>query len=122
MKLFATFDHRGEARRAGFELRDTVVVVFGSPAAGTPVMTAAPLAALDLLLKVLVWDDEGRTKISYADPSALAARHGLDAQLAARLAGINALTDRLVEGEQGSSSSDATHSLCRWPTGRRSPR
>jgi uncharacterized protein (DUF302 family) len=58
IKLFATIDHSGEAQAAGLELRETKVVIFGSPLAGTPVMQAAPLAALDLPLKVLVWADE----------------------------------------------------------------
>ena len=57
MKLFAVIDHSGEAKAAGLQLRDTKVVIFGSPQAGTPVMQAAPLAALDLPLKVLVWAD-----------------------------------------------------------------
>ena len=96
MTVFSTVDHGGEARRHGLELRDTVVVIFGSPIAGTPVMQAAPLAALDLPLKVLVWDDDGRTRISYTDPAALAARHHLSVSLAARLAGIGPLTDGLV--------------------------
>jgi uncharacterized protein (DUF302 family) len=98
LKLFAVIDHSGEARGAGLELRDTMVVLFGSPAAGTPVMVASPLAALDLPLKVLVWDDEGQTKVSYLDPAALAARYGLGPELAGRLAGINPLTDALTEG------------------------
>jgi uncharacterized protein (DUF302 family) len=70
--------------------------MFGSPAAGTPVMAAAPLAALDLPLKVLVWADGGQTKVSYYAPAAIAARHHLSAELAGNLAGINALTDALV--------------------------
>ena len=96
MKLFAVIDQSAEARQAGLSLRETTLVVFGSPAAGTPVMAAAPLAALDLPLKVLVWDDGGQTTGSYYAPAALAARHHLDADLAANLAGINALTDALV--------------------------
>jgi uncharacterized protein (DUF302 family) len=59
-------------------------------------MAASPLAALDLPLKVLVWDDEGQTKVSYHSPDELAARHHLGPELAANLAGINALTDALV--------------------------
>ena len=55
MKVFAVIDHSGEAERVGLELRDTKVVIFGSPQAGTPVMAANPLAALDMPLKVLVW-------------------------------------------------------------------
>ena len=96
MKLFAVIDQSAEARDAGLSLRETVLVIFGSPAAGTPVMAAAPLAALDLPLKVLVWDDGGQTKVTYTAPEALAARYGLSAELAARLAGIGPLTDALV--------------------------
>ncbi|MBV9050325.1 MAG: DUF302 domain-containing protein [Solirubrobacterales bacterium] len=64
IKLFATIDHSGEAEAAGLNLRDTKVLIFGSPAAGTPVMQAAPLAALDLPLKVLVWADGHQTKLT----------------------------------------------------------
>jgi hypothetical protein len=62
VKLFAVIDQSAEARQAGLRLRDTTLVIFGSPAAGTPVMAASPLAALDLPLKVLVWDDAGRPR------------------------------------------------------------
>ena len=97
MKQFAVIDHSGEAHANGLELRDTKVVVFGSPQAGTPVMAAVPLSALDLPLKVLVWADGGQTKVSYTAPDTLAARYELSDELAARLAGIDALTDALVE-------------------------
>jgi uncharacterized protein (DUF302 family) len=96
MRLFAVIDQAAEARQAGLELRETVLVIFGSPQAGTPVMAASPLAALDLPLKVLIWADEGQTKVSYYAPAALAASHHLTADVAASLAGINALTDALV--------------------------
>ena len=101
MKLFAIIDQRREAEAVGLEMRDTTLVIFGSPQAGTPVMVAAPLAALDLPLKVLVWDDEGQTKVSYTAPSEIAARYKLGDDLAARLTGINALTDAAVaEGDR----------------------
>jgi uncharacterized protein (DUF302 family) len=96
MKLFAVIDQRAEAEAAGLELRETVLVIFGSPVAGTPVMDAAPLAALDLPLKVVVWDDEGQAKVSFTTPEALAVRYGLTSELQARLAGIGPLTDALV--------------------------
>lgn len=96
LKLFAVIDHSGEARDTGLELRDTKVVIFGSPQAGTPVMVAAPLAALDLPLKVLVWADGTQTKVSYTAPQELAARYGLSDELAARLAGIDAVTDAAI--------------------------
>jgi uncharacterized protein (DUF302 family) len=96
MRLFAVIDQAAEARQVGLSLRETTLVIFGSPKAGTPVMAAAPLAALDLPLKVLIWADGDQTKVSYYAPAALAASHHLTADLATNLAGINALTDALV--------------------------
>ena len=96
MKVFAVIDHSGEAANVGLALRDTKVVIFGSPQAGTPVMRSAPLAALDLPLKVLVWADGSETKVTYTAPGALAARYDLTAELAAKLAGIESLTDAVV--------------------------
>jgi uncharacterized protein (DUF302 family) len=96
MKVFGVIDHRGEAEARGLDLRETKVVLFGNPEAGTPVMAAAPLSALDLPLKVLVWDDAGQTKVTYTAPIELADRYHLGAELAGRLAGIDALTDAVV--------------------------
>jgi uncharacterized protein (DUF302 family) len=96
MTLFAVIDQSAAARQVGLELRDTTLVIFGSPVAGTPVMTASPLSALDLPLKVLIWSDEGQTKVSYYAPAVIASRHHLDADLALNLVGIDALTDALV--------------------------
>jgi uncharacterized protein (DUF302 family) len=96
VKVFDVIDQAAAAREAGLELRDTTLVIFGNPAAGTPVMVASPLAALDLPLKVLVWDDAGQTKVTYYAPDTLAARYGLGPELAGHLAAINPLTDALV--------------------------
>jgi uncharacterized protein (DUF302 family) len=96
LKLFAVIDHSGEAVASGLELRDTKVVIFGSPVAGTPVMAAAPLAALDLPLKVLVWADGDQTNVSYTAPAELASRYGLSEELAGRLAGIDSVTDAAI--------------------------
>ena len=96
LKLFAVIDQREEARRVGMDLRDTTLVLFGSPKAGTPVMAASPLSALDLPLKVLVWADGEQTKVTYLAPKALAARYGLSPELAVNLAGIDPLTEALV--------------------------
>ncbi|HEX4010688.1 MAG TPA: DUF302 domain-containing protein [Solirubrobacteraceae bacterium] len=95
-KVFAVIDHSGEAEAVGLTLRDTKVVIFGAPQAGTPVMDAAPLAALDLPLKILVWADGEETKIAYAPPSELAARYGLSDELAGRLAAVVAISDAAV--------------------------
>jgi uncharacterized protein (DUF302 family) len=96
LRVFAIIDQAAEAQQVGLKLRETVLVVFGNPAAGTPVMAAAPLAALDLPLKFVVWDDDGVAKVSYVPPYAIAARWNLDAVLAANLAAIGPLTDALV--------------------------
>jgi uncharacterized protein (DUF302 family) len=96
VKLFDVIDQAAEARQVGLTLRDTVLVIFGNPAAGTPVMAASPLSALDLPLKVVIWSDNGQTKVSYYAPAALAARHHIGPDLVGNLAAVNALTDALV--------------------------
>ena len=96
VRLFAVIDQAAEARQVGLELRETTLVLFGSPKAGTPVMVASPLAALDLPLKVVIWADGQQTNVSYPATGTLAARHHLDPELAANLAAIDSLTDALV--------------------------
>jgi uncharacterized protein (DUF302 family) len=82
IKLFSLVDHSGEAQQVGMHLRPTKLLIFGNPKAGTPLMVAAPSIAIDLPLKVLVWEDaNGRVWISYNAPAYLAARHGLPAEL-----------------------------------------
>jgi uncharacterized protein (DUF302 family) len=75
LELFSVIDQREEARRVGLELRPTTLILFGNPSAGTPVMDAVPLAALDLPLRVLVWSDGEETHVSYFAPSTLAIRY-----------------------------------------------
>ena len=96
--LFGVIDQSAEAEQAGLSMRATRLVIFGSPAAGTPVMAAAPLAALDLPLKILVWqDDDGAVWMSVLDPAWLADRHGLTGSLAAPLSAPAALTARVTD-------------------------
>ena len=96
VKVFAVIDQSAEAKDVGLHLSETVLVVFGDPRAGTPVMDSVPLSALDLPLKVLVWSDEGQTRVSYVAPQALVAKHHLQGELATKFDGINPLTDALV--------------------------
>lgn len=92
-KLFAVIDHAGEAARAGLQMPPTKVLVFGSPKAGTPLMLAAPSLALDLPLKILVWQgQEGSTWMTYNTAEFLARRHGLPHEQLAPLAAPDALT------------------------------
>jgi uncharacterized protein (DUF302 family) len=65
VKLFALIDHSGEAEQVGLHLRPTKLLIFGDPRAGTPLMAAVPKSAIDLPLKILVWQNEdGQTQIS----------------------------------------------------------
>ncbi len=96
VKVFAVIDQREEAQSVGMELRETTLIIFGNPRAGTPVMAAEPLAALDLPLKVLIWADGGATKVSYLSPSALAARYDLRDDLAHQFGALDALSDALI--------------------------
>lgn len=94
--MFALVDHSGEAMRAQESLRDTKLLIFGNPAAGTPVMEVAPLAALDLPLKVVVWqDDAGAVWMSYLEAAWLAERHGVPADLVMVLAAAATVTNRV---------------------------
>ncbi|HEV2309775.1 MAG TPA: DUF302 domain-containing protein [Acidimicrobiia bacterium] len=97
LKRFAVVDHSGAAEAVGLEMPDTKLVLFGSPAAGTPVMVAAPLAALDLPLKILVsGDGAGGVWVSYNSPDYLAARHRLSHELRDRLQGVEAIAHATV--------------------------
>jgi uncharacterized protein (DUF302 family) len=95
--VFGVIDQRDEAGRAGLTLRPTTLLLFGNPAAGTPVMAAAPLAALDLPLKILVWqDDDGAVWMTHLDPAWLSARYRLAPELTAPLGAPAALSARVT--------------------------
>jgi uncharacterized protein (DUF302 family) len=96
--LFALVDHSGEAEKAGMKMRPTKLLIFGSPKAGTPLMLAAPSAALDLPLKILIWED-GQEKVwlSYNSPEFLKERHGLPQDLLPTLAVVEALAAKAGE-------------------------
>jgi uncharacterized protein (DUF302 family) len=93
--VFATIDQAEAALQAGLTLAPTTLIVFGNPRAGTPLMEAYPLAALDLPLKLLVWEREGVVSVAYAPASELGSRYGIagkDALLAALDAGLAKLS------------------------------
>jgi uncharacterized protein (DUF302 family) len=96
--LFALVDHSGEAEKVGMAMRPTKLLIFGSPKAGTPLMLAAPSVAIDLPLKVLVWEDEnGKTWISYNSPDYLRDRHNLPPELLQNIAVIETLAAKAAE-------------------------
>jgi len=90
--LFAFIDHSGEAEKVGMKMRPTKLLIFGSPRAGTPLMLAAPSSAIDLPLKILIWQDEaGKVWLSYNDPDYLARRHGIPKDLLPNIAVVQTL-------------------------------
>ncbi len=94
---FASIDHAAGAAAVGLSLRPATVVIFGNARAGTPLMSAVPLLALELPLRVLVWEDaEGRAQLSYLDPAWLGERYGLEAGQMHALDGVHAVTDAAV--------------------------
>lgn len=90
--LFAVVDHSGEAEKAGLHMPPTKLVIFGNPKAGTPVMIAAPSAAIDLPLKILIAEDaHGAVTVSWNTPAYLAGRHGIPDSLLQNIAAAEAL-------------------------------
>jgi uncharacterized protein (DUF302 family) len=85
--LFALVDHSGEAERVGIKMRPTKLLIFGSPKAGTPLMLATPSIAIDLPLKILVWEDnQGKVWVSYNSIAYLQERHGVPQELLKNIA------------------------------------
>ena len=96
--LFALIDHSGEAEKAGMKMRPTKLLIFGSPKAGTPVMLAAPSIAIDLPLKILIWEDsQGKVWVSYNSPAYLQERHGVPQDLVRNIAVVETLA--IKDGE-----------------------
>jgi uncharacterized protein (DUF302 family)/uncharacterized membrane protein YidH (DUF202 family) len=96
--LFALVDHSGEAEKAGMKMPPTKLLVFGNPKGGTPVMLAAPSIAIDLPLKVLVWEDSrGKTWLSYNSAEYLRKRHAVPDDLVKNIAVVGALVEKVAE-------------------------
>jgi len=96
--IFALVDHSGEAEKAGLKMRPTKLLIFGSPKAGTPVMLAAPSIAIDLPLKILIWEDsQGKVRVSYNSPAYLQERHGVPQELLQSIAVVETLAAKAGE-------------------------
>jgi uncharacterized protein (DUF302 family) len=90
--LFALIDHSGEAEKVGMKMPPTKLLIFGNPKGGTPLMLAAPSTAIDLPLKILIWEDaQGKVWLSYNSPEYLQKRHGFPPNLLANIAVVEAL-------------------------------
>jgi uncharacterized protein (DUF302 family) len=96
--LFTVVDHSGEAQKAGLQMPNTKLLIFGNPLLGTPLMLAAPTAALDLPLKILVFEDaDGKTWIAYNDSEYLIERHHLPRELAVNIGGIAKIARKIAQ-------------------------
>ena len=96
--LFATVDHSGEAAKVGMRMPPTKLLILGSPKAGTPLMLATPSIAIDLPLKILIWEDaQGKVWVSYNSPSYLQQRHRIPPELMQNIAVIEALASKAAE-------------------------
>jgi uncharacterized protein (DUF302 family) len=95
LRIMARIDHAKEAAEAGLKMLPAALLIFGNPQSGTPVMNASPTAAIDLPLKVLVWQDvEGRVWISYNSPRYLKERHEIPENVIGNLAGIESICEQ----------------------------
>jgi uncharacterized protein (DUF302 family) len=93
--LFALIDHSGEAEKVGMKMRPTKLLIFGNPKGGTPLMLAAPSSAIDLPLKILVWEDGlGKVWVSYNSPVYLQGRHGIPADLLKNIGVVKTLAEQ----------------------------
>jgi uncharacterized protein (DUF302 family) len=96
--VFALIDHSGEAAKVGMEMRPTKLLIFGNPKGGTPLMLAAPTIAIDLPLKILIWqDNQGKNWVTYNTPEYLAERHQLPPHLTQNIGFLATLAATVAE-------------------------
>ena len=105
VKVFAVIDHSGEAARVGEHLPDTKLVIFGNPSAGTALMQTTALVALDLPLKILIWQRGHQAFLSYNEAPHLVERYGLPTEQAAVLSTVDALAHAIGRPDNGSTVS-----------------
>jgi uncharacterized protein (DUF302 family) len=95
--LFRVIDHSGTAERAGVQMPDSKLVMFGKPAVGSKVMVAAPTAGLDLPLKVLVWEDpNSAVSLTYNSPGFLSERHQVESALRGPFDAVESIVEAVL--------------------------
>ena len=96
--ILAMIDHSGDAAKAGIQMEPMKLLIFGNPQAGTPLMLASPSAAIDLPLKILVYQDkDGAGWICYNSAEYLQQRHNLPQDLLPNVAVVDALAAKAAE-------------------------
>jgi uncharacterized protein (DUF302 family) len=97
LSLFAHIDHSGEAKRVGLMMQEAHVLIFGNPKGGTPLMIVSPLLALDLPLKVLVWQSAGdQVWVSTTSVAYLRDRYAIPHELVGTLAVVDAIIQQAL--------------------------
>ncbi|MBV8163250.1 MAG: DUF302 domain-containing protein [Candidatus Eremiobacteraeota bacterium] len=99
--IFASIDQSAAARSVGSTLRPTTLLIFGNPKGGTFLMEAFPLVALELPLKLLIWEEDSKVNLSYVPMSEIAARYsvaGMDTRIQAMDAALDSLTGAVAVG------------------------
>lgn len=99
LRLMATIDHAENAAAVDMELPPTTLLVFGNPKAGTALMQKSRTVGIDLPQKMLVWEDDGQTKVTYNDPEYLADRHGIEGEQD-RIRQARTVLERLAKGSR----------------------
>ena len=97
LTVFVTIDHAKGAAQAGLAMPPTAALIYGNPKGGTPTMLAAPDAALELPLRVLVREVEAGTSVSFHPIAPLLRRAGVPDGLANALNGAQSLIAKAVQ-------------------------
>jgi uncharacterized protein (DUF302 family) len=98
MRIFARIDHGEEAKKAGLEMKPTILLIFGNPKGGTPLMVAQPTAAIDLPMKALIWEDQdGKVWLTYNTATLLSRRHGVPDDLVSKIEPVEGLLEATVK-------------------------
>lgn len=97
ISILARIDHSGDAAKVGLKMHPTQLLIFGNPKAGTPLMIASPTLAIDLPLKVLVWEDgDGKVWASFNSPEYLKQRHNIPEALLQNISGVRSIVEEAV--------------------------
>ena len=101
LTLFAHIDHSGEARQVGLTMQEAHVLIFGNPKGGTPLMIASPLLALDLPLKVLIWQSAGKQVwVSTTGVAYLRDRYNIPQELAGNISVVDAIIQQALQNRR----------------------
>ncbi|MBT0810516.1 DUF302 domain-containing protein [Litoribacter ruber] len=99
IEVMQVIDHGQNAKNAGLELEKTQVLVFGNPKVGTKLMQSNADIAIELPLRLLVMERQGKVTVKYTDPTSWVAKYGLqtESEILANMAELLDELGRTVE-------------------------